>query len=397
MRTSIRVGLLLVGIFFFLNASLTFAQRTSSRPEGWQGPWPGEQQGPKSTPQGGLTAPGSQRSTPSGKQVMELPSQPQSLPPPPRQQANIPPQPQSLEPRSTQLITVTVTDPQGRYVTGLKPEDFELYEDEEPQKITYFNTGDKEPISMGILIDTSGSMQTKIGRARFALRRLIDAIRPRDEVFLEAFSSQPVFLQDFTDSRLLLSRAIGMLRPVGGTALYDAMLDGLRHVSYGHNPKKALFIISDGDDTTSFSTLERAISAARRAGVLIYAIGIHNFGSGAGGLQIGPFSLGIGGFANDERGNRILREATSQTGGTLFTLSERDVVRSDAILDDAVQTISRELRSQYSLGYTPTRSGSHYRKVRVAVRRPGAENLNVRAQHGYAVDSEEQIAKERRW
>src|SRR5581483_3901641 len=132
--------------------------------------------------------------------------------------------------------------PQGRYVTGLQPEDFELYEDEEPQQLTYFNTGDKEPISMGILIDTSGSMQTKIGRARFALRRLIDAIRPRDEIFLEAFSSQPVLLQDFTDSRLLLSRAIGMLRPVGGTALYDAMLDGLRHVSYGHNPKKALFI-----------------------------------------------------------------------------------------------------------------------------------------------------------
>jgi Ca-activated chloride channel family protein len=397
MRMSIRVGLLLVGIFFLLNVLPAFPQSSSSRPEGWQGPWPGKQQGPKSAPQGGLPSPGSQRSTPSGKQVLELPSQPQSLPAPPRQQANIPPRPQPMEPRPAQLITVTVTDPQGRYVGGLQPEDFELYEDEEPQKITYFNTGDKEPISMGILIDTSGSMQTKISRARVALRRLIDAIRPRDEIFLEAFSSQPVLLQDFTDSRLLLTRAIGLLRPVGGTALYDAMLDGLHHISSGRNPKKALFIISDGDDTTSFNSLERAIGAARRAGVLIYAIGIHNnLGSGFGGLQIGPFALG-GGFANEERGNRILREATSQTGGTLFTLNERDVMGSDSVLDAAVQTISRELRSQYSLGYTPTKSGSHYRKMRVAVRRAGAENLTVRTQQGYAVDSQEKVVESRRW
>lgn len=396
MRISIRFGLSLLGVVLVFVTSNVLAQNTPSRPDGWQGPWPGDWQGAKPAPQKELPAPAPQRTTPSGKQVMEIPSQ-QSMPPAPRQQAEIPPRPQFEGPRPTQFIPVTVTDQQGRYVAGLQPEDFTLYEDEEPQRITYFNTGEKEPISMGLLVDTSGSMETKIDRAQIALRRLIDSIRPRDEVFLEAFNSRPVLLQDFTDSRPLLARAVGMLRPVGGTALYDAMLDALLRLLHGQNPKKALFVISDGDDTNSFNSLEQAILAARRAGVLIYAVGIQGSGGGPVNFQLGPFSLGGGGGMNDARGARILHEATSQTGGTLFTLSNRDVMGTESVLDKAIQTVSRELRSQYSLGYTPTKRGSQYRNVRVAVRRAEAEQLTVRTPKGYAVNDEKRVVETGRW
>src|SRR5882672_7712300 len=175
-----------------LVVSKVWAQGRTPPPDGWQGPRPAPQQPP--------LEPAPQNPYPSGKQVLEIPPQVQqpSLPPA-RQQLEIPPSVQPNAPRPTQLLTVTVTDSQGRYVPGLRPEDFLVYEEDLPQKITYFTTGQQEPISLGFLIDTSGSMTNKIGRARHALRRFVDTIHPSDEVFLEAFSQQPVLLQDFTD------------------------------------------------------------------------------------------------------------------------------------------------------------------------------------------------------
>jgi Ca-activated chloride channel family protein len=289
------------------------------------------------------------------------------------------------------LVTVTVTDPQGRYVAGLKREDFVVYEDGVPQDITYFNTGENEPVSMGLIVDVSGSMLSKIDRARLALRRLLDTIHPQDEVFLEAFNHQPFLLQDFTDSRLLLAQAISALHAVGGTALYDAMLDGLHHVKRGRHQKKALVIISDGLDTASLSSLNQVVNAARRSGVLVYAIGIGNpnggFGMGGARITIGPFIIGGGGGGFDEQiDTRTLEEASDATGGKLFVLNTADVVRNASVLENATETISRELRSQYSLGYTSSLRGGHYHSVRVETRRAGAENLAVRTQKGYATD-----------
>jgi Ca-activated chloride channel family protein len=239
-------------------------------------------------------------------------------------------------------------------------------------------------------------MVGKIDRARFALRRLIESVRPRDEVFVGEFNTRPVLLQDFTDSRLLLTQAVTSLRPVGGTALYDAMIEGLRHVKQGRNQKKALIVISDGEDLNSFGTLEQAVNTARRSGVVVYAIGIGVARSGAatgGGFSLGPFQLGRGGFSQDHMDERTLREITEQTGGKLSTMSTHDVLANESALNDAMETISRELRLQYSLGYTPTRSGAHYRNTRVAVRRPDADELTVRTQKGYASDSREQTAR----
>jgi len=291
------------------------------------------------------------------------------------------------------LVTVTVTDPQGRYISGLRREDFVVYEDGAPQEITYFNTGENEPVSLGLIVDTSGSMASKIDRARFALRRLLDTIRPQDEVFVEAFSHQPMLLQDFTDSRMLLAQAVASLRAVGGTALYDAILDGLHRIKRGRHQKKALIVVSDGVDTASLSSLNQVIGAARRSGVLIYAIGIgnpHGGGLRMGGprIAIGPFIIGGGGggMFDEQIDARTLQEASDATGGQLFVLSTHDVEGNANVLDNATQTISHELRSQYSLGYRAAPGGDRYRDVQVETRGPNAGNLIVRAQKGYAVD-----------
>lgn len=388
MPTVIRTALFVALCCAFTGRGETFAQDRESTPKGWQGPRP--------TPRQSTITPAPQRPTPSGKQVLEIPSQPQqrSLEPPrqqrtlepAREQAAIPPRVQPESPRPRQLVTVTVTNPQGGYVPGLTQGDFTLYEDGVPQDITYFNLGEDEPVSLGLVVDTSGSMRNKIDRARQALRRFVESIRPDDEVFLEEFNVQPGLVQDFTDSRTLLVQAIGLLRPGGGTALYDAILDGLRRIKRGRFQKKALVIISDGLDTASLSSLHQTLDIARRSGVLIYTIGIgsgnERAGSPGGGLRIGPFSVVIGGGGGDERIDaRTLQEISSETGARHFILNTADVVGSAAVLDTATQTISRELRQQYSLGYTPTRSGGREREVRVETRE---SDVIVRTQKGHA-------------
>jgi VWFA-related protein len=272
-------------------------------------------------------------------------------------------------------------------VPGLQPEDFAIYEEGVPQEITYFNTGENEPVSLGLIVDSSGSMRNKIDRARQALRRFIGSIRPQDEVFLEEFSTQPSLLQDFTDSRTLLTQAVSLLRAAGGTSLYDAILDGLHRVKGGQNQKKALIVISDGLDTNSFASLDQVVHIAKRSGVLIYTIGIGNPQGGVGGggpsIVIGPFGAVMGGIGGDDErvDSRTLRQISDETGGEHFLLNTRDVVGSGAVLDTAVQTISRELRQQYTLGYTSSLPADQYRRVRVETKR---NDLVVRAQKGYA-------------
>lgn len=380
MSTKIRAGVLAAVLLILTGVPELFAQGRASQSDGWQGPRP-------TPPQGTITPAPQSPPVPSGKQVLEIPSQPQqrSLERP-RQQAVIPPlRPQRETARPTQLVTVTVTDPNGGYIPGLRREDFVLYEDGVRQDLTYFNTGENEPVSLGLVVDTSGSMRDKIERARQALRRFVDSIKPGDEVFIEEFNVQPVLLQDFTDSRMLLGQAITLLRPAGGTALYDAILDGLRRMKRGRHQKKALVVISDGLDTASLSSLNQALNVARRSGVLLYTIGIGNpqgLSYGGSAVSVGPFSVIVGG-ADDRVDSQTLQALSDETGGKHFLLNTRDVVGSSAILDTATQTISRELRLQYSLGYASSRGGRGYRSVRVETPH---HNLVVRAQRGYAAD-----------
>src|SRR5262249_42465587 len=140
-------------------------------------------------------------------------------------------------------VTATVSDSYGRFVSGLKQEDFTVYEDDHPVEVTHFNA-DRVPVSLGIALDTSGSMAgQKIQSAQEALRRfLYDLLAPDDQIFLYRFSNYPVLLQDWTSDRARLSRALYDIRPNGGTAMYDTVAEAIPLTQRGKYSKKALLM-----------------------------------------------------------------------------------------------------------------------------------------------------------
>lgn len=306
-------------------------------------------------------------------------------------------------------MTVTVTDQDGRYISDLRPEDFVVYEADLPQSLTYFNTGQNEPMSLGLVVDSSESMLNKMGRARQALRLLADTIQPQDEVFLSAFGSSLVLLQDFTDSRALVIQATAQLQPAGRTALYDAVLDGLKRIRQGQRQKKALVIITDGVDTSSQASLEEVTEAIRGSNVLVYTIGIGNpnprpirmrptmpmapYGLGGMGRSMSPFGMMGGGgpmgprppmpppgqIVDEAVDSRTLEAISEETGAKHFLLNTADVVGNGAVLEKAADTIVSELRQQYSLGYRSALKGDVHREVRIETRRSG---VIVRTQKG---------------
>ena len=172
-------------------------------------------------------------------------------------------------------VTATVTDSSGRFVPGLAKEDFVLYEDEQPQDITHFSA-ERVPVSLGIVLDTSGSMAgDKIGAARAALDRfLYELLDKEDEVFLYRFSDTPSLLQGWTTDRELVARALRRVAPGGGTAMYDGVAEAVPLAATGRHRKKALVVISDGNDTSSQTRISELKQLIRESEVLVYAIGI---------------------------------------------------------------------------------------------------------------------------
>ena len=164
-------------------------------------------------------------------------------------------------------VTATVSDASGRFVPGLRQEDFVVYEDGRPQAITYF-TAERVPVSLGLVLDTSGSMAgDKIDDAKSALDRFAyDLLDERDELFLYRFSDHPVFVQGWTSDRALLSRAIARVSPDGGTALYDAVMEALPLAATGRHAKKALVVISWQRHLEHRHARRRARAAARERG-----------------------------------------------------------------------------------------------------------------------------------
>lgn len=316
-----------------------------------------------------------QDAVPEGRQETALPpipadKQASQNPVPPQASEPSPPQAQPPAHWPRRLVTVTVTDFEGEYIPDLEPQDFSLYVDGVPQKIIYFNTGRREPVSMGLVVDGSGSMRTKRGPARHALQGFIGQIKRGDEVFLEQFSHQLSLLQDFTDSRMLLVQAVTQLRPIGGTALNDAIVDGLRRVKRGRHQKKALIVITDGYDTASLTPLDEMLDTARRSGVLIYTIGIGNPHSYLGDrrrIMIGRYTM-LPNQGVERVDVKTLQQISTQTGGKHFLLNTADVRGIRATLAQATQTISQELRSQYSIGYAGQEDGEYHR-VRVETHR----------------------------
>ena len=315
----------------------------------------------------------------------------------PAAQDRRPDDPDAVFRAGVQLINVsaTVTDARGRFVDGLTRDDFLVYEDGEPVEITQFDN-ERVPVSLGIALDTSGSMDgRKMEAARRALDRfLYDLLGPDDEFFLYRFDYTPVLLQDWTTRPDRLSRAIRDIRPRGGTALYDAVAESVPRVAEGRHRKKALLIISDGNDTNSETDDRDLRPLIRETEALVYAIGIDARAArgrwlGGGPLrppQFGPFPIPGRGRGlprgnpfqrvQDERVNvGALRDLTDDSGG------RTEVVRDTDDLDPATAGIARELSRQYQLAYPARHAGDgRWHSIRVEVRDP---DYRVRARRGY--------------
>ncbi len=330
-----------------------------------------------------ITIPGAQ----SGGTTLELPRVPQSqqtfkVPPsqpPPQQELVLPSQQLRTRPGYEQ-VTVTVTNQQGRYVTGLNKDDLRLYVNGRQTPISFFRQDLNTPVSVGILVDTSGSMQPKLPQARLAISEFLQDLNPRDDVFLFAFAGRPFLLQPFTTNHSLVMQRLALLHAYGRTALFDAVLDGLQMLRRGRYDKKALLVITDGMDNASVHSVDDVVAAARRQGVLIYSIGIGNPNGGSGpGFMIGPFILG--GLDSDRVDATTLRTLSVETGAKTFIIHQ---VGDGAKLRQACTDISKELREQYTLGFVaPDASAGGFRDLRVEI--PGRPGVSVRVRKGVEV------------
>jgi len=263
-------------------------------------------------------------------------------------------------------LTVTVFDQYGRAVTGLSKEAFTVFDNDEKQKITNFSDDDS-PVTVGVVFDLSGSMSgDKIKRAREALKKFIDTSHEQDEYLLIGFNSRAQLLVDKTRDGDAILNKLTFVNPKSTTALYDACYLGVEKVLRGTHKKRALLIISDGQDNNSRYTFNELKRLLKETDVTIYTIGI--LGGGDFGSSLGML------------GQSYLEEMSSVTGGKTF------FPNSSEEMDDAFYRIAVELRHQYSIGYIPlnfTNNGK-YHKIKVKVAPPrGMPRLNVRTKEGY--------------
>lgn len=267
------------------------------------------------------------------------------------------------------LVPVTVTDPMNRLVTGLEKENFAVFDNSDLQTIKSFATEDA-PLSIGIVFDLSGSMQSKFVRARKALTEFLRTSNPQDEFFVVGFNDRPAIIVDYTSDVEDVEARMVMLRPENRTALIDAMYLGVSHLKQAKYDRKALLVISDGGDNRSRYTQGELTRAVRESEVQIYSIGIFDAYAPTEEEQNGPI---------------LLHDLSEATGGRLFkVLDIQD-------LTDIAQRISEELRNEYIIGYTPTdrRRDGTWRKLKVRLLPPpGLPNLDVHNREGYYAPSQ---------
>lgn len=268
-------------------------------------------------------------------------------------------------------VLATVRSKSGEIVQDLTKEDFLLTESGRPQSITYFSRDTNLPLVLGLLVDTSGSQRNVLGLEQEASYRFLDNVLREDvdKTFLVHFDYRPEVLQNLTSSKAKLEMALERLKlpfaygGSGGTKLYDSVYLCSNLVTKKQNGRKALVLLTDGDDHGSRTTIEAAIEAAQRADTLIYSILFSDDTFG-------------GRFGGDGKG--VLQKMSKETGGAFFEVSKKHS------LDAIYQQLQEELRSQYSLGYKPAESKERaFRPLKVATRRPG---LVVQARSGYYAD-----------
>src|SRR5262249_27604980 len=248
-------------------------------------------------------------------------------------------------------VTVSVTDPYGRVVTGLSKDHFEVFDDRVKQQSAHV-TDDDAPVSLGIVYDVSGSMKERIGRSIRALRRFIETSHNDDDFFLIGFNDRAKLVQDFTTSGDRIIGHLMFVAPKGSTALYDAAYIAVEKVAQGRHKKKALLIISDGQHNNSRYTYKELRNRVKEADVQIYAIGITD-----------PASDSLAGF-----GRSVLEEITRITGGRAFFPNAYNKPE----LVEICTRIALELRHQYSLAFYPTDRDSEakWHKLQVKVNPP---------------------------
>jgi Ca-activated chloride channel family protein len=261
-------------------------------------------------------------------------------------------------------ITATVLDPQGHLVTGLTQQDFEVFEDGQPQPITHF-TNDRVPIGLGLLLDISDSMRgQRIRDARRSVARfLFELLSPDDEFFVMAFNHAPRVVTPWTNRPDQVEGRLEALRPQGGTSMYDAVLASLPVFEQRSRQRAAVVLISDGADTASDASVRDVRSALLRSDAFVYAIAIDSPGTEPVNRAVNPYTL---------------REITDESGG------RTEVVKDSGDLGTATARIAEELNQQYVLGYTSTKApDGQYHSLRVRVTKPGHR---VRARRGYVAE-----------
>ena len=263
-------------------------------------------------------------------------------------------------------LTLTVTDLFGRYVSGLNKNAFAITDNSQDQEITFFSDSDA-PVSVGILFDVSGSMSgDKIIKARRALSRFIATSHPSDEYFLIAFNSKAQLLLDRTRDGDAVLQKLSLVQPKNNTALYDAVYLGIEKVTRGTHNKRALLIISDGQDNASRYNFGEVRRLLKESDVVAYSVGIIDKGDASSALGM--------------QGQAFLDEISSVTGGKSF------YPQTDVEMDEIFERIALELRHQYSIGYIPKdfQPDGKWRKIKVKVKPPrGLPRLTVRGRDGY--------------
>jgi VWFA-related protein len=265
------------------------------------------------------------------------------------------------------LIPVTVTDPLGRFVTGLDKENFKISEDKADQSITSFSSEDA-PISVGVVFDCSGSMGDKLAKSRQAVAQFFKTANPEDEFFLVQFNDTARLIQPFTHDLEEIQNKLTFTQSKGRTALLDGLYMALHEMKKAKNPRKAVLIISDGGDNNSRYTETEVKNLVKEADVQIYAIGIYELGASRGRTP------------EEANGPGLLTEVAEPTGGRMY---EADNINE---LPDIAAKIGMELRNQYILGYSPSnqeRDGK-YRRVQVKIIQPrGLPPLRAYWRTGY--------------
>jgi VWFA-related protein len=316
-------------------------------------------------------------------------------------------------------LPVTVRDKKGKIVRDLTKDDFDLEEDGKPQSIRYFSQETNLPLTVGLLVDTSMSERDNMDRERTASRSFLDQMitRPADRAFVIHFDREVELLQDLTSDHAKLEKAVGLIdtqpavektqssdqgsgqprtRRGGGTLLYDAIFLACDEVAKKQKGRKAIVVLTDGEDRGSQETLNSAIESAQKAETVVYTIYIgghedHDYGNNPGMGRHGGMGGGYpggypgGGYPGGSRyprqqenhpdGKKILQQIAQQTGGRFFEAKKKESV------DDDYAQIAEELRTQFMLGYTPPKDQSTgYHSIHLTAKK---KDLTVQTREGY--------------